>query len=157
MEFNVTAGTNSSSILSLIIAMEITNLILVVIPSVLLSSLLLYCLYKLKKVFVVRPLSFLYGCIAVIGIIMPISYRTALDVPLACNVLYDLAETDLDLLSLACNFRYAFRRRTSYGVFLRRDDFRFAVLGSQRKIEVCCVLEESRCNRYFTSGCRVVR
>ena len=95
MEFNVTAGTNSSSTLSLIIAMEITNLILVVIPSVLLSSLLLYCLYKLKKVFVVRSLSFLYGCIAVIGIIMPISYRTALDVPLACDVLYDLAETDL--------------------------------------------------------------
>ena len=67
-------GTNSSEVLK-VIAVEIVHIFLVIIPSVLLSSFLLYCLHRLKKVFVVRSLFFLYVCMAIICIIGPISYR----------------------------------------------------------------------------------
>ena len=72
MEFNE-SSTNTSFFLPPSIAEDITHLIIVIIPSLLLSSLLLYCLY-VKKVFVSKPLSFLYGCVAVVCILAPTSY-----------------------------------------------------------------------------------
>ena len=72
MEFNE-SSTNTSLSLPITIAVDITHLIIVIIPSLLLSSLLLYCLL-VKKVFVSKPLSFLYGCVAIVCILAPTSY-----------------------------------------------------------------------------------
>lgn len=104
MEVNNTFSAetkNTSLSLPPRVSEDIAHLILVVIPSVLFSSLLLYCLYKLKKVFVVRPLLFLYGCIAVICIIWPISYGTA-------SFVYDLHEPtdECSLLSVIIDFMF---------------------------------------------------
>ena len=103
MEFNESL-TNTSLSLPITIAVDITHLIVVIIPSLLLSSLLLYCLH-VKKVFVSKPLSFLYGCVAIVCILAPTSYGVGC-FAYALTPQYFTSDDECATLTLMIDFAY---------------------------------------------------
>ena len=58
------------------VAEDITRLIVVIIPSITVCSLLLYRLHGLKKILGMKPLFFLYICVATLCIVGPMSFGT---------------------------------------------------------------------------------
>ena len=91
MELNATYGDQSNSSSNqqvrpietqVYTALAIAHLLLVVTPSLILSSLVLHNLYTQAKASGVRPVSLLYGILAVTCTIGPISYGIPMDVTL---------------------------------------------------------------------------
>ena len=88
MEFNLTLDieeTNSSideELITIYKALGIAHIIIVVIPTLVLASVVIYCLCTLMKASGVKPVSLLFLFLAILCMLGPLSYGILLDVSL---------------------------------------------------------------------------